>query len=122
MTREFKVLNEEHSIIIQERAFKLGFSWCGTKIVEHTTAQYLYINTNDMSITYSNPGPAAEGIYEKNGCMDWLFSEQPEVTFMRITSDYEATIFPEHIKVGCQEIPNETFEELVKLYNKTHKK
>lgn len=50
---KFKLNNKEHSEVVQEVLFQLGFRWWEGPVVQHTCHSYLYTD-DELRLSYGN--------------------------------------------------------------------
>ena len=108
MNDVIKPISAEHSKVIQEQLFELGFKWVstGTQLENYGTEP---INIRGRAMYNNSPSRqdveiTLDDLFKKD-----FFIKPIEV---ELNKDYTAEVYPDKIVVGCQTFSMETFEEL----------
>jgi hypothetical protein len=100
----------------EQPAHAAGFEFGDTVKVEgRRKKQYVAATIPGFVLIYNKS--EFEKIKQGEGCMAFAaslsrVSPWPEPEPVKLNHEYEATVYPEHIKVGCQEISFEAFDHL----------
>lgn len=107
-----KLTQEQFEVIISLCKLK-GKTICSVFIREGCV-EYPYIVEAPFSVDYSGTDCEEISINPNNLIIELASLPDKNKTF-RLNNEYEAIIYPEHIKVGCQEISHDKIKELYKL-------
>ena len=125
-----KIHSQEHSKVVQNRLFELGYKWADEKVTFKTDAWssygrdglviYVGVDSKDGRMTYGSVS------FQKSSystipfiTTDDLFSAEKEIVVkVKLNSEYEATISKAGIVVGCQTFPLDIVEKLMAAKNK----
>jgi hypothetical protein len=119
-----KVLSKEHSIVIQDRLFKLGYGWGfeTEQVYKHSGAKYLF-GHRDGGLGYSSMLTTFENFDKTEVTTDFFFIEKEYVRQEFVFNDnYTAIIRENSVDVGCQKFPNEVIDKFITAYTEAHAK
>ena len=120
MKYAIKILNEDHSRMLQEFLISKDIFWRDGQrsYIKYHDIDYLCISHGSMSLVRkSNPCGLDEDFTSVS--TDFIIEEfsKKEIS-VELTDDYTAYLKDGFVKVGCQEIP---FEKVEELYNAIYK-
>lgn len=111
---KFRVHSPEHSEAIQERLFKLGYSWFSGKNTQFQDKPFLYTKKNGYVLH-----DGALEVFLKEDAIQTTLDDLYKMTapiIVQLNDDYIATIYKDSktVEVGCCVFSFERIEELYK--------
>ena len=116
-----KILNKDHSKMIQEFLISKGIFWRSgdSEYIDYDDATYIFVLNSRMGKAYRREGDTIK-LHNSEVLSTDSFIEKfskKEIS-VELTDDYTAYLKDGFVKVGCQEIP---FEKVEELYNAIYK-